>query len=995
MHTPRGLIHMNVAPQGWTNTVAMVQRNMIRVMQTVSPHITQPYIDDLAVKGPRKREDDEVLPRVRRFVWRHIQDLDKVLGLLEEYNLMASGPKSKHCMKETTILGFVCNENGRRPDVKKTDKIVEWPVPFRSVTDVRSFLGTCGFWRSFVKNFAAKTEQLRKLVQQDQEWTWDEDQEEAVANMREKFRKGGLVLGAPDYDATETRPFIVETDAGPTALGGVLIQADIKGKERPLRFESRTLPIRLEIVNADDFIPTFDQFMQDQAILQSEWMTTLPLWTRKAERPLARQIRDMARDWDGCRAHLRAAFRQTEPPRPRVERRLRSCRQREPEPAEDRISRRGRKALARREEETVPEAEERGEGPECELGPVEFHRYTGGGPGEAPQHIQEEIPVVEGSLQELEAHLDAAQWREPLMSERRIEAVAEVPQEDVLDPEQEEELSATKGRTGDEIIEVEEDTPPQGPAVGLRLGSPLKSPPDTRKKVQRKEVSISVSETTLSPTGMEASEAEGASLRREADSLIDSHLAAHGLKPPSLEEVIPVESPREPGQAEREVETRISGEVEQCTVEEVPARETAEAKQARVARRWEEIRQEGQRLEAAGVLPSPPPPYKPYGLPEMWGEFLARHGEGLTAPGKAEVETSQRADEYLDQRIRSVSKTSLDGYMMLEADLRRKELREAGLESRLGTIEAEVRELRALVASQAATILELRQQLHGSRDGAESSRPGGQSQPRHGISEQPAVAEPQREAPMGRVILEPEEAKAKRKAERDAFEFRAPTELAVLPTMFADPAMPPSLEERLPSASDEPPQGSTGGSLDVLLEAVHSMQEDAGLFSPESKLEESLESEMGGAIEDIIAGRPQRLDTPDYEPVGARVQPGSSPRESEAGSEGPKDVPQCHELDEEARETPSPAGPQRKKKRPRKSFDSTCFYCTRGEHRALQCLKFLKDQADGKVSEKMYDRQGRVVERAVDGGRAQLYEQNQEEMSEKGLVHLNKSWIFL
>ncbi|GBG75244.1 hypothetical protein CBR_g19879 [Chara braunii] len=41
----------------------------------------------------------------------------------------------------------------------------------------------------------------------------------------------------------EDRPFIIETDAGPTALGGVLVQKDGEGRERPLRFESRTLNI--------------------------------------------------------------------------------------------------------------------------------------------------------------------------------------------------------------------------------------------------------------------------------------------------------------------------------------------------------------------------------------------------------------------------------------------------------------------------------------------------------------------------------------------------------------------------------------------------------------------------------------------------------------------------------------------------------------------------------------------------------------------------------
>ncbi|GBG80809.1 hypothetical protein CBR_g31365 [Chara braunii] len=252
MHTPRGLIHMNVAPQGWTNVVAMVQRHMIRAMQTISPHITQPYIDDLAVKGPKEKEEDEVMPAVRRFVWRHIQDIDQVLGLLEEYNLTASAPKSKHCMREAMILGFVCNEKGWRPDVKKTDKILEWSVPFQSITDVRSFLGTCGFWRSFVKDFATKTKHLRKLVRQNQEWVWGEDQEKAVERMKGEFKEGGLVLGAPNYEATEEKPFVVETDAGPTALGGVLIQAGTDGKERPLRGYERKEELVLKPFQEED-----------------------------------------------------------------------------------------------------------------------------------------------------------------------------------------------------------------------------------------------------------------------------------------------------------------------------------------------------------------------------------------------------------------------------------------------------------------------------------------------------------------------------------------------------------------------------------------------------------------------------------------------------------------------------------------------------------------------------------------------------------------------
>ncbi|GBG63355.1 hypothetical protein CBR_g37712 [Chara braunii] len=206
--------------EGVGNVLSLSLNDVNKAMEVVAA-------DDMA--------DPEAIKALRE------QDIDQVLGLLEEHNLTASDPKSKHCMREATILGFVYNEKGRRPDGKKTDKILEWPVAFQSITDVRSFLGTCGFWRSFVKDFATKTEHLRKLVRQDQEWVWGEDQEKVVERMKREFKEEGLVLGAPNHEATEEKPFVVETDAGPTALGGVLIQADADGKERPLRFESRTL----------------------------------------------------------------------------------------------------------------------------------------------------------------------------------------------------------------------------------------------------------------------------------------------------------------------------------------------------------------------------------------------------------------------------------------------------------------------------------------------------------------------------------------------------------------------------------------------------------------------------------------------------------------------------------------------------------------------------------------------------------------------------------
>ncbi|GBG92563.1 hypothetical protein CBR_g56036 [Chara braunii] len=189
------------------------------------------------------------------------------------------------------------------------------------------------------------------------------------------------------------------------------------------------LPIRLEIGNASDFIPAFEWFMQEQGIQRDDWMQTLPLWTRKAERSLVMQIRDMARDWESCRAHLREAFRRLELPQPRVERRQRSQRLRDPEPREARPSRGERKALARREQE--PEDKERGAYPECGSGPVEFHCFTEGGLSRSPAHTQGEPPASEGPLRELEMHLDISRWRASLQGEGHGEQAEEVSREEV------------------------------------------------------------------------------------------------------------------------------------------------------------------------------------------------------------------------------------------------------------------------------------------------------------------------------------------------------------------------------------------------------------------------------------------------------------------------------------------------------------------------------------------------------------------------------------
>ncbi|GBG64025.1 hypothetical protein CBR_g40271 [Chara braunii] len=355
------------------------------------------------------------------------------------------------------------------------------------------------------------------------------------------------------------------------------------------------------------------------------------------------------------------------------------------------------------------------------------------------------------------------------------EPTGDMPQEEVHEPEREIRQSVERGRTMEEVIEVEEDTPPQEHAAELEPDTIPEIAREEGEEPQQEEMLSPPPEAILSPGVRIEMERERTGWRREAISTIDRYLAAHAQEHPNIEEPVPTELPREPRRAEGEMGAEIPERADHRTKGRVPAGETAEEKWARVGKRMEEIWQERQRSEAAGALPDQPPGSqpKPCRIKEMWDELFGQHGEGLAAPERAGLGTSRMADLAVGLPL---------------------------------------------------------------------------------------------EPPMGRVILEPEEAKARREAEREAFEFRAPSELATLPTAVVEPmtmVMPLPIEGGQQTTSSEPIQGTREGSMDVLVEAIDTMQEEASLFSPEQRVEGPPEREVVIVMEDVIEGKPQRLDTPE------------------------------------------------------------------------------------------------------------------------------------
>ncbi|MCG8032936.1 MAG: DDE-type integrase/transposase/recombinase, partial [Candidatus Thiodiazotropha taylori] len=218
--TRKGLFQFRVLPFGLCNAPATFERLMESILAGLRWDICLIYLDDVITFG---KSFDEA-----------VSNLQQVLERLRSAGLKLKPNKCELFAKSVTFLGHIISDEGVATDPEKIKAVQEWPVPINQ-TEVRSFLGLCGYYRRFIKGFSEIAKPLHTLTEKGRPFIWTDDHQIAFEKLKQHLTEAPILV-FPDF----TKDFILDTDASGTSIGAVLSQK-IDGKERVVCFGSRTL----------------------------------------------------------------------------------------------------------------------------------------------------------------------------------------------------------------------------------------------------------------------------------------------------------------------------------------------------------------------------------------------------------------------------------------------------------------------------------------------------------------------------------------------------------------------------------------------------------------------------------------------------------------------------------------------------------------------------------------------------------------------------------
>lgn len=220
--TRYGHFEFLVLPFGLTNAPATFMHLMHQIF---GPHLDSfvlVFLDDILIYS-KTLED-------------HRRHVATVLELLKTNQLYAKESKCELFQTRVEFLGHIVDRDGLHMMEDKVKAITDWPAP-KSLEEVRSFLGTIGYYRRFIRMFSEIAHPISSLLSKGVPYVWGEKQQQAFESLKRAVsQQPTLVLPNP------TLPYVVTTDASGFAVGAVLQQDHGHGLQPIAYLSKKMLP---------------------------------------------------------------------------------------------------------------------------------------------------------------------------------------------------------------------------------------------------------------------------------------------------------------------------------------------------------------------------------------------------------------------------------------------------------------------------------------------------------------------------------------------------------------------------------------------------------------------------------------------------------------------------------------------------------------------------------------------------------------------------------
>ena len=183
----------------------------------------------------------------------HLENLESVLKRLQDAGLKANNEKCEFFRDRVQFCGHEIDREGLHKTQEKIEAVVSAPRP-ENVSQLRSFLGLVNYYNRFLPNASTVLHPLHQLLEQNSEWQWFEQCEQAFTEAKRMITSEQVLT---HYDPA--LPVRLACDASPTGIGAVLshvMPGPIVKKTGPLMYEVQVAPGIIWRRHIDQLKPT-------------------------------------------------------------------------------------------------------------------------------------------------------------------------------------------------------------------------------------------------------------------------------------------------------------------------------------------------------------------------------------------------------------------------------------------------------------------------------------------------------------------------------------------------------------------------------------------------------------------------------------------------------------------------------------------------------------------------------------------------------------------